>query len=363
VPFGASSEPPLVPLAPLEAELRMMGADSTWVARGPGYELVARSRPDMPLINTELGRLARSYRSAFASDPTTVIVTVRRVTPDPHVATAPPPLPPSRNPVVEAVVGEVMVLPDEASGRFGREGRSGGGRQGAQGRDPSGPPREAMGARAGGLGRAGALGTARRVLHAWLSARATTLTGHAAEPAQQIGEILDPRVPAWVEDAVVNLDTDSMTVTRLAAQLEVQRDSLYPLEKLFTMPRPTLADVPRAQQTDRSGRGGNAGGYGGARGGGQGMRRGGVPGGAGGYGFTPILRGEALFSLEANVVGHYLASREGPQLIGAIADAEMQGKPLLSALAGAKMVPADYAGLEAQWRNWLDYRSKYSGRR
>jgi hypothetical protein len=346
-----------VPLAPLEAELRMMGADSTWVARGPGYELVARSRPDMPLLNTELGRLGRAYKGAFGSDAETIIVSVRRVTPDPHIGTAPPPLPPSKNPVVEAVVGDVAVLPEEASGEFGRAGRAGGGRQGGQGRGQGGPPRESMGARAENAGRAGALGIARRVLHAWLSARATTLTGRAAEPAQQAGETMDPRVPAWVEDAVVNLATDSMTVTRLAAQLQAQRDSLYPLEKLFSMSRPTRADLPRVQPSERSGRGG----YGGGER--QGMRRGGVPAGAGGYGFTPILRGEALFSLEANVVGHYLASREGPQLIGAIADAQMQGKPALSALAGAKMVPADYAGLEAQWRNWLDYRTRYSGKK
>jgi hypothetical protein len=74
----------------------------------------------------------------------------------------------------------------------------------------------------------------------------------------------------------------------------------------------------------------------------------------------PALHGATLFTVQSTVLSHYLASREGARFVGAIIDAEIQEKPVLGVLGTAKMVPGDFAGLETQWRHWLDYQAKYT---
>jgi hypothetical protein len=72
----------------------------------------------------------------------------------------------------------------------------------------------------------------------------------------------------------------------------------------------------------------------------------------------PALQGGALFVAQAMVFGHYLQAREGDRFIGALVDAQMQGQPVASVLASARMVPGDVQRLDEEWRHWLDYQSR-----
>ncbi len=366
-------EQPLPPLAPLEAHLRLAGSESTWVAQGPGFELRARSRPDMPRLNTTLQQLAEVHGRAFGSDPALVIVTIRRLSREGQTVVPAPTVTSTTEPVVEVTVGPAGDPVDEATLRMGlreaearggeadRSGRGGANRgQGLGGVNGIGAPGTR---RSSGVTRPAALGTVARVERAWLSARATALTGTPATDDQRAGLDQDPRVPAWAEEAIASLAADSQTVNYLAARLAPQIDSLYPLERLLTMrrpaePRPVIA----TQGADSAGRrGGAADGGAGRRGGMEGRRAGGGGGGGGGFGygsFGVTLRGAALFDAEAEAVGQYLASREGPRIIGAMVDSQIMGKPAVSALAGARMLPAQLPALEAQWQKWLDYRAR-----
>ncbi len=358
-------EQPLPPLASLEAHLRLAGSESTWVARGPGFELRARSRPDMPRLNTTLHQLAEVYGRAFGSDPALVIVTVRRLSREAQTVLPAPSVPATTEPVVEMTVGPAGDPVDEESLRMGlREAEGRGGEADRSGRGGAGRGQglggingvDAPGTRRSfGVTRPAALGTVARVERAWLSARATALTGTAATDRQRAGLEPDPRIPAWAEDAIASLAADSQTVNYLAARLAREIDSLYPLDRLFTMRRPAEPRlVSAAEGADSAGRRGGAA----QRGGMEGRRGGGAQRGFGYGTFSAVLRGAALFDAEAQAVGQYLASRESPRIIGAMVDSQVVGKPAVSALAGAKMLPAQLPALEAQWQKWLDYRAR-----
>jgi hypothetical protein len=73
---------------------------------------------------------------------------------------------------------------------------------------------------------------------------------------------------------------------------------------------------------------------------------------------TPALQGGALFVAEAASFAHYLAGREGYEFVGAIADAQIRGKPASDVIATAKNAPADVYKMDDEWRRWLSYRAK-----
>ena len=94
--------------------------------------------------------------------------------------------------------------------------------------------------------------------------------------------------------------------------------------------------------------------------GGMGGRgRGGSEGARGGSARPmPGLQGGALFVAEAASFARYLAGRESYGFVGAIADAQILGKPATDVIATAKNAPADLAQMEDEWHRWLSYRAK-----
>jgi hypothetical protein len=109
------------------------------------------------------------------------------------------------------------------------------------------------------------------------------------------------------------------------------------------------------------------GGYGGMGGGGMGGgRRGGGMGGSssrggsrggsggtdGGRGNLPFA-GPQLFAAQALVFGRYLTVREGPAFVGALVDAQIQGRNISTVFDSAQMVPRDLERLDIEFHRWL----------
>src|ERR1039458_5192782 len=116
-------------LAAIPAELRMMGAESTWVAKGVGYELVARTKPEILPLMSQLDDQSRFFVKLFGADPAKVVAAVRRVGPPGSMPEASAPVPFDVGPVVEMDVIRPLKkgekAPDESAGRGGYSGRGG----------------------------------------------------------------------------------------------------------------------------------------------------------------------------------------------------------------------------------------------
>jgi uncharacterized membrane protein YgcG len=321
-------------LAALQADLRIVGGETTWVAHGSGYELVGRSKSELVTLQPQLDREAATFRRLFASDSLVpIVVTVRRLPAEgkPFVPAAPVPTT-TPGAVVEVVLPDPKAPTDRESGR---------------GRAPG--AMESLGERTPTV----------RVARAWLSARASILTHAAARSNQANGETEDPRVPAWAQEAIPALGGDS-PVDRLSTMLAAHPESLVPLSMLFTMPRPPFLGATTPQRGGGEDRGGGMGG-GGARGGTGGRGGMGGRGGRGGMGgggserqgerAMPALEGGALFDAEAVVLGRYLVSREGYDFIGALVDAQILGKPVADVLAERRTL--DLTQMETDWHRWL----------
>ncbi|MBK6485867.1 MAG: hypothetical protein IPF98_03150 [Gemmatimonadetes bacterium] len=363
----------LPPAAVANIELRMVGSETTWVARGAGYELAARSQRDIVWLQPLVDRQATAFRAVFDTVPALVQAAVEHAT-APGTPSAPgavtPIIPSPGIPLVTLTIG----------GGPGGTGTSGDG-DAARARKP---PSRGTGRGSGGDkdGRRsdvvfeGAASPLRQLVRAWLSARASALTSHSVGHAASAGVMNDPRVPAWAEDALLGMTADSTRVNAVAREL-IASDSLYPLDQFFTMLRPPIdvrqvasggargaGDRPSQGGGGTGGRGG--GGIGGGMGGrGGGGARGGGMGGGGRQGQgdaqaarpnSDILRGGMLFNAEALVLSHCLTAQEGTRFVGTLIDAQMTGKPLSDAVGTAKVVPADLTRLDDYWRRWMAYR-------
>jgi hypothetical protein len=325
-----------IPLSSIQADLRLVGTETTWVAHGPGYELAVRAKPAIALVQPELNAEFAMLARVFPSDTgSRLTIAVRQAQPEgqPFVLAAPVPAT-ARGPVVE------VVLPDPKA------------RRGAPApgvsidRNPTAP-----------------------VTRAWLSAHASRITQTPAHFAQGRGEVEDPRVPAWAQDAIPALVEDSI-VPRLAPRLAAHLESLIPLATFFTIPR--LPDIgPLNARAGAEGRGGGsapAGGRGGGGsmggGGGGGGRggRGGRGGGGGGGGnaggrsgggarTAPALQGGALFAAQAALLGHFLANRHGYDFVGALIDAQLANKPIDDVLTDRHITTL--ASMDMDWQQWL----------
>jgi hypothetical protein len=299
------------------------------------------------MVQPDLDDAVRNFQRVFPSDSLTpVIVTVRRLAAPgkPFLPAAPVPTP-VQAVVVEAVVFDPRSVPE-------------------QDKDRRGPP---DGMRAGGLGdRSPALPAVR----AWLSAHASRLTEHPARFTETDGEVADQRVPAWAESMIPSLGNDSL-LDRFTMLLAAHPENLITLPRYFTMPRPEGATPAVAQQRGNTGgeRGGEGGGGrggmgGGGRGGmgGMGGSRGGM-GGRGGGGASrgssgrsegarpmPALQAAAVFDVQSLVLGRYL-SREGADLIGALVDAQIVGRPIDDVLTKRNLGTPDQ--MDVEWRRWL----------
>ena len=60
-PSGRVTEPDDFQVGRVRAELRVIGRDSTWVAHGAGYELVAWSCADIVLVQPALDEIGRAH--------------------------------------------------------------------------------------------------------------------------------------------------------------------------------------------------------------------------------------------------------------------------------------------------------------
>lgn len=330
-------------LASIPAEPRVVNGETTWVARGVGYELVTRAKLEIPPLLTQLDDQSRFFTKEFGTDPGRVVAAVRRVGPPGSVAEASAPVPYNAGPVVE------MLVP----------------RPPAKGEKPAAEDAE----------RIGAVGPTTAVVRAWLSARATMLTGKPASDLAASARTDDPRVPAWAEDALPGLAVRTGREDTTTARLATQIDSLYPIYTFLTMSRPSTVEVSEGGTAGDRGRGGGGirGGGGGMGGGmgGMGGRRGGMYGGgmggpgrggpvgyggnprAGGSPFRRPLAGNALFAAEALVFGRYLTIKEGPAFVGALVDAQIQSKDIASVFNKAQRIPSNLERLDIEFHRWL----------
>src|ERR1035437_3539087 len=95
------SAPNAAILAAIPADLRMMGAESTWVAHGVGYELVTRSKLEILPLMSQLDDQSRFFTKLFDAEPGKVIAAVRRIGPPGSMPEASAPVPFDVGPVVE----------------------------------------------------------------------------------------------------------------------------------------------------------------------------------------------------------------------------------------------------------------------
>jgi hypothetical protein len=341
----------------------MVGAESTWVARGVGYELVARSKLEIPPLMSQLDDQSRFFNKLFGADPAKVIAAVRRIGPPGSIAEASAPVPFDAG--IEIVIARPPTSDEAAALEKQRAARGGpyGGSTGRAGGAPDTPG-------ADGPERFGASGPTARVVRAWLSARASALTGKAAVSTAATASVDDPRVPAWAEDAVPGLAVPTAREDTLSARLAIQIDSLFPIHTMLSMARPSYVTGRGGAPSGRGGipiTPGGVGGYGGGMGGRRGgmggygsggMGRGGSRGASGGAydGGRPNqpLSGGALFAAEALMFGRYLAVREGPSFVGALVDAQIRQKPVGDVFAGAQVVPGDLERADIEFHRWLD---------
>ncbi|HEX8724244.1 MAG TPA: hypothetical protein VF737_02520 [Gemmatimonadaceae bacterium] len=374
---GCASSGPKMPdenpaiVAAVQAAPRVVQGETTWVTRGPGYDIVAFNRRDIAAVDSAVAHESALYAQMFGAAPLPVVVSVyHRQFDSSSQSFAPgPPLPAGD---LETVV-EIPLF-THSPRRNGND--------------------DARAYDGGGFGGMG--DPTQRVMRAWLSAHASQVLGHAA-PEGATGSIDDPRVPAWAEAMLPRLTADDGTVDRLAAALASTNVVLYPVADFMTMPAPQPmyaagegmqaggdSAEPRTARGREGGDGGEGGeggegGFGGGRGGFGGMGgfggRGGFGGGYGGYGGfggdrggarrggyerrpdgarrAMPLRGAALYDAEATVFGHYLLVRQGAPTIGKLVDAALHNQPLVDVLAAQHAGPMTLDALDADFRAWL----------
>jgi hypothetical protein len=327
---GASARTTPIPVD-VAAELRVVRGESTWVARGPGYELIARSRRDLGFVEPAVDREIASFRRVFPTDTTTVVATVRPALIAGQAWVAPPLLPETYRGAVD------LVLPSAKSPLNGRE---------------AGPTRAQ-------------LDVTELMARVWLSAHASRITGVAAGPGQRVGEAEDPRVPGWAAEMIPTLGMDSVFQRSMGLAM-THTEELIPLTRYFAMALPSSTTPVVA------GRGGNRGGAPGGGGGGMGGggRRGGMGGGGrggmrGGGSERSGGREEAavparvLFAVESVVLGKYL-SRDGYDFIASLVDGEIAGKSVDDLVATHNL--KSVADLESQWRLWIAAQAEAAAR-
>jgi hypothetical protein len=353
-----SAAPDPAVLASIPGEPRVVNGETTWVARGVGYELVTRSKLEIPPLLAQLDDQSRYFTKEFGVDAGKVIATVRRVGPPGAPVEASAPVPYDVGPVVELLVPRPLVKGEKAA--------------------PAEQESEHF----------AAAGPTAPVVRAWLSAHATALTGKRASDLAASARADDPRVPAWAEDALPGLAVPTGREDTTTARLAMEVDSLYPVYTFLTMARPaTIASTGRGAE-GRGSPGGRGGGLGGGTGGGGmggggmgggGMGGGGMGGGFGGMGrrggygggtggssrggaarggegrgnYRGALSGNALFAAEALVFGRYLTIREGPAFVGALIDAQIRSQDIAAVFAKAQMVPSNLERLDIEFHRWL----------
>ncbi len=318
----STPEPQPPALAALNAEMRVVGSDTTWVARGPGYELVGRSRDDLAQVQPALDRAAEMMQRVFLADTLAPIVArVRRIPARGDSITMPAPVPSSpAGTVVELALPDPKLTERVAKERKGRDGAMQATMMSARIITPA--------------------------VRAWLSAHADRVTGTRASSAEASGRLPDQRVPDWAVDMLTQLG-DSAAAARYATALAAHPERMVPLVEFLVMRSPFISELAAGGARGRYPGGGNEGGVdgdpqtggmpgmGGGRGGRGGM--GGMGGMRGGRRGPPrrdrggdrsfALSGRLLYSAESAVLGEFL-SREGYDVIGQLVDAQIAARPI-----------------------------------
>lgn len=340
-------------LAALRADIRVVRGESTWVTHGKGYELVGRTRSDLVALQPALDHASAFLSQIYPHDSVAPIVATVRRAPVPgkaFVAAAPVPAD-IRGIQVELVLVDPKALEEQ---RKKRDGKSPGAEVGMPGGSPVTP-----------------------AVRAWLSSRASRLTGSPARINQAHGEVDDPRVPAWTIEMVGAAGYEEMIDT-FTKSLAAHVETVTPLGRYFTMERPAVMEMAGGRRGgppsgdsppgDRGGMGGRGGGMGGGRGGMGGGMGGGRGGGMGGRGAPPSgasertfpLQGLALFAAQSAVLGKYFA-RTGYEVVGELIDAQMTGMPIDDVFAKHNL--GSLLQVDAEWRGWLTQRADMLNRR
>src|ERR1019366_7322 len=257
-PASRSRAPSARSVAAINADLRMVGSETTWVVLHTGFELVARSKADMPVLASSLDDEARTFRIVFNTDPPDLVVTVRHPTSAGYGLQSAAPLP-------EGTTGTVVEveLTDPSTARGAADDSRSGGRGSYGGRGGRTGGRQGGDADAGPATNAAGTGTM-KVVRAWLSAHATVLTGQPASTTVRSGQNDDVRIAPWIEDGLPALLAGIPRETQLTTQLGTHTDSLIPLRTFLTMARPPFVYTPSSSAP--MGGGAGSGGMGGGMG-------------------------------------------------------------------------------------------------
>ncbi|HET7622181.1 MAG TPA: hypothetical protein VFK39_09795 [Gemmatimonadaceae bacterium] len=341
----STPEPQAPALATLNAEMRIVGSDTSWVVRGAGYELVGRSRDDLAQVRPALDRAARMMEQVFPSDTLAPIVArVRRIQPRGDSLTVPAAVPSS----LAGTVVELAVPDPKFTERMAKE------RKGSDG---------AM------IASAMSTRVITPAVRAWLSAHADRVTGTRASSAAASGRVPDERVPDWAVDMLTQLG-DSASTARYATALAAHPERMVPLVEFLVMRSDFTSGLAAGGLSGRypggngggidggpetggmSGRGDGRGGMGGM-GGMRGGRRGPPRRDRGGdRGFA--LSGRLLYSAESAVLGEFL-SREGYDVIGQLVDAQIAARPIDDVLARHGL--GGLAQANESFRQWVSERA------
>ncbi|HEY4216451.1 MAG TPA: hypothetical protein VGM67_04905 [Gemmatimonadaceae bacterium] len=343
-------------LARLNATLQLVGRETTWVTRGSGYELIARTKTDLAAVQPTVDGEAAAFHKVFPKDSLALAVaTIRRMVPPGKLDLGPAAVP-------NDIRGEVVQIALPAFNAKPVDDKTG------------------LASVPGGEAALNAYRRTLPIVRVWLAAHATSLTKTAGSPLEMGGETLDHRLSAWAE-AMIPLLADDSLADRFITALAPHQENLHPLSSYFSMERPgnfTLASGRGGAQPDEGGRrgeggGGGAGGGIGGIGGRGGMGRGGMGGGMGGgrggsrggarggdRGSSddskyPPLRSDALFDAQSLVLGKFLVMRNGYDYIGALADARIMGKVTDSTVVAREKLSLEQ--LEVEWRRWLGLRA------
>lgn len=316
-------------------EVRVQGADTSYVLVGTGYQIVARDRELLPEAKSALDRVAGTWRQYFSAEPTPMTVVLR---PPARRGSQPDSVVPTPNPGTTGVVFVAARRPREDDERDMRR-----------------PPDLGM--------RDGA--STLPVVRAWLSALAggysglpaavpgaVDTTAAAGSPRSPFARVDDPRVADWIESALPSLVVTAPDAEIVALQLVQHPERILPLRTLLTSARPTSgADSARDRQMDP------------ARVAQRSVGRGGPPSAGRG---VPALSGARLFDAEAVSFASFLAEREGRAFLGRTVRVLLAGGALEEALKDVTVLPRDVDGLERAWRSWLEVQAsnaKDRGRR
>jgi hypothetical protein len=138
--------------------------------------------------------------------------------------------------------------------------------------------------------------------------------------AAQAASTLD-RFPLWYRAAVIHLVGDAGTLANDVEYVREHRDRWFPLKDLLTLVRSAAADSL----------------------------------------LDPSRRNDAddatrIIAAQSSTFGRYLSEREGPAVIGRLAQGYLTNRALSEMIAEFRTAPRTVQELEGRWRAWIETR-------